>query len=453
MTALDRLSTEAALQALLHAAPRRYRMPPLPPTLADARVAGGDAVLAFAIEAARRDSLQGRAPDAALGEAFVEALAASIRRAMGAEGDPAFQAEVLRAREPQVQAWVQLAAQAASDERSLRSAVDAVAHPGKLRAMPEGPQRRSLEDLHSLAAAADWAGLASKAASLVASGVPGLRQLAASPALERLQQALALRSTERVGQYLALRARGGPQVGSAAAIDQGRASAREGQLAEQAAAASLSRVAALLDDDVSPAHRVVRSLHTPRELMATGGEGAKEEWDAAIVRRSGDGTDALVLLAEAKNAPAAATTDLPRLLRGLDQLSSADPHAAHAFKSADGEVRLRGDSLQALRPQDGALPAHVIYLCTAAAEARVALLGASARARLLAEGASLRFAAALDAGGGPSPADLMPVWEAVIREPRLRPVLSQYDTARRAREAMLHPDDLAAAADARLDRR
>lgn len=450
MTRPDRLPTEAALQHLLHAAPRRYRMPALPPTLADARAAGSEAVLAFAIEAARLDMLQGRAPDAALGDAFVEALASSIRRA--AEGDPAFQAEVLRVRDPHVQAWVQLAAQAAGDERSVRSTVDAVAHPGKLRTLPEGPQRRSLEELHELAGAADWAELSSKSASLAASGFPDLRKLATSPALARLQESTALRSTDTVRQYLALRARSGPQVGSAAALDQGRASAREGDVAEQAAAASLGRVAALLDDGASPAHRVVRGLRTPRELAAAGGEGAKEEWDVAIVRRMGDGTDALVLLAEAKNAPAAATTDLPRLLRGLDQLSAADAQGVHAFRSAEGELRLRGDSLRALRPQVGALPAQVIYLCTAPAEARVVLLGASARARLLAEGASLQFAAALDGGGQPSPVGLVSVWEAVMREPRLRQVLAQYDTARRARDAMLHPDDLAAAADAILGR-
>ena len=40
---------------------------------------------------------------------------------------------------------------------------------------------------------------------------------------------------------------------------------------------------------------------------------------------------------------------------------------------------------------------------------------------------------------------LAPVWHALLNEGRLRAVLNQYDTARRAREAMLHPDDLSAA--------
>jgi len=37
------------------------------------------------------------------------------------------------------------------------------------------------------------------------------------------------------------------------------------------------------------------------------------------------------------------------------------------------------------------------------------------------------------------------VWQALPRAPALRPVLQQYETARRAREAMLHPADLLAA--------
>ena len=446
MTGLQDVSG-VALQEILRRAPRRYRMPDLPAMLAQARGAGDDTVLAFAIESARLAKMQGREPDAALAGAFTDALAAVIRRAMDLEtGDPAFQAQVLQARDAQVQAWVQLSAQAAGDERSVRMAVDAVAHPGKLRAMPEGPERQALQALHAQACAGEWHALASKVSSTGAPAGLGVQKLAASPALRRLLEARGLRSSDAVRQYLALRARHAPDAGSAAALDQGRASAREGELTERAAAAALAGVAAFLDARTSARHRVVQGLRTPGHLTGAGGEGAKEEWDAAILRQVGDGTEMLMLLAEAKAAPAAATNDLPRLLRGLAQLSAADPQAVHDFRSAGGALRLRGESLRALQPVEGALPAQVIYLCTAPAEARVPPLGAAARARLMAEAASLKFAIGVEAGAAPSAEELAPVWEAVLNEDCMRSVLAQYDTTRRAREAMLHPDDLQAAA-------
>jgi hypothetical protein len=43
-------------------------------------------------------------------------------------------------------------------------------------------------------------------------------------------------------------------------------------------------------------------------------------------------------------------------------------------------------------------------------------------------------------------APLHALWNAMTREGRLRGVLNQHDTARRAREALLHVDDLRAAA-------
>lgn len=446
-------SPEDLLLRILRLAPRRYQMPELPASLEAAGAAGSETVLAFAMEAARLAMRRGEAPGAALRDAFTHALADLIRRAMdGGEGDPVSQAQVLHARDAQVQDWVQLASSSSSDERSVRTALDAFAHPGKLRARAEGQLGSELAALHALGVAGDWQALAAKAASLDAKDEAqlqeGLHKLVASPALRRLQQAQALRSAEPVRLYLALRASRVPEAGSPAALDQGRASAREGELAERAAAMALGRVAAFLDTGGKAPHRVVRGLRTPRELMGEGAERAKEEWDAAILREAGEGTQALILLAEAKAAPAAATTDLPRLLRGLAQLSAIDAQAVQAFKSADGVLRLRGDSLRALRPEEGALPARVIYLSTAPAEARVALLGAAARSKLMAEAASLRFAAELQSGAMPSPADLATVWDALMRESRLRPALEQFDSARRAREAMLHPDDLVAAVDA-----
>jgi hypothetical protein len=74
------------------------------------------------------------------------------------------------------------------------------------------------------------------------------------------------------------------------------------------------------------------------------------------------------------------------------------------------------------------------------------MLAAAARAVLLSEPASLAFATALVHGDEPPCERLLPVWEALAHAPRLRSALHQYDTARQVREAMLHPDDIAAAA-------
>jgi hypothetical protein len=37
---------------------------------------------------------------------------------------------------------------------------------------------------------------------------------------------------------------------------------------------------------------------------------------------------------------------------------------------------------------------------------------------------------------------LLPLWTALRTEPGLRATLHQYDTSRRVREALLHPEDL-----------
>ncbi|RYY64418.1 MAG: hypothetical protein EOO24_56265, partial [Comamonadaceae bacterium] len=78
----------------MKAAPRRYRMPPLPADAAAARTAAPEAALAFAIESAR----VGAEPLSAARALFLEALAALVRKSLDAAGgDPAFQALVLRA--------------------------------------------------------------------------------------------------------------------------------------------------------------------------------------------------------------------------------------------------------------------------------------------------------------------------------------------------------------------
>jgi hypothetical protein len=90
------------------------------------------------------------------------------------------------------------------------------------------------------------------------------------------------------------------------------------------------------------------------------------------------------------------------------------------------------------------LPPHVIYCCSAPPEALPQPLGAATKAVLLAEPASLAFAQQLARGEAPSHAALDPVWHALATAPRLQAALHQYETAQKARAAMLHPDDLLA---------
>lgn len=416
-------------------------MPALPGDAQAARAAGAECALAFAIEAARTGTAF-----PALQDLFTGALADLIRQALATGADPGFQAQVQRSAQPQVEEFARLAARAEADRRMVRAASDAVAHPGKLRTLDDATLRGKLGRLHELASHEDWSALAAAAAE-VQTPDPGLRhaalRIASHPALERLRQLAALRALPAVQQYLALCEQRGPRAGSDEAAAHGRASARAGDAAEDLVAQALQKAARWLDrHEPQRQHRLVRSLRTPAGFPA-GADKAKDEWDAAIVRTRGDAGD-IVLLAEVKASPAAATPDFGRLLRGLQRLARAAPDASYVFACAEGEVSLHGESLQALQPPGFALPPHVIYCC-AANEARPPVLSAASRAVLLGEPASLAFARAQAAGSTPLPADLLPVWQALTGEARLRSALHQYDTAKAAREAMLHPGDLLAA--------
>lgn len=190
---------------------------------------------------------------------------------------------------------------------------------------------------------------------------------------------------------------------------------------------------------------VVRGLRTPRGFPGEADK-AKEEWDAAIVRGdSAGGAADILLLAEVKASPAAATPDFSRLHRGLLRLAHASAGRSYAFPSADGDVHVSGESLRRLQPAGRALPAHVIYCCPSPAEVQPQLLSAASKAVLQAEPASLAFAGLLARGASPPDAMLAPVWEALTTSPGLRSALHQDETSRRVREAMLHPDDLLAA--------
>jgi hypothetical protein len=422
------LNPEAVLLAALRTAPRRYRMPPLPADGAAAAAAPAETALAWAIECARQ---AGPAAPAQAQHVFTTALAASIRQAMAPGGDPTFRALVLRSGEPQVDAYLRLAAHASADARAVRAAVNRMAHPGKTRDLP--PARQALlARWHALAAAGAW---------------PALQQaLAAEPLLDerhglrlaRLVQAAALQDVPAVRRYLALCEERGPLAGTAAATAQGRRSARLGEVAEQATWQAFQRIAALLDP-AGERCRAVRSLKTPPGFPGDGAK-AKEEWDAAILRMAGPEAAAeVLLLAEVKAAPAAATPDFSRLHRGLLRLAQAQP-----------DQGIAGASLRRLAPRGRDLPPHVIYCSSAPAEAQPPMLSAATRAVLLAENESVALARALEAGAAPAADTLAGVWHALQAQPRLRSALHQYDTARRVREAMLHPDDLLTAVALRL---
>lgn len=418
---------EALLQAALQAAPRRYRLPPLPADPRAAAAQGLETALACALEAARRGD------GGAWQDLFTASLATLIREALQPQaGDPAFQALVLRTGEPEVEEHARLAAQEPADRRALRTQVDAAAHPGKLRGLPPGAARDALARLHTLAGAGDWAGVRAAADLLPA--------VQANPALARLERGAALLSSPAVRHYRELCTRHGPPAGSDAATARGRAAARTGAAAERAAVAAFEAIAQLLAPPGADL-RVLRSLRPARGFPGAAAN-AKDEWDVALLQ----GTPArIVLLAEVKASPAAAAADFTRLLRGLRRLAAADPQQAYAFGSADGQVKLPGAALRELQPTGHALPARVIYCCTAPPEARPQMLGAAGKSVLVAEPASLAFARAVAAGAAPPQQDLAPVWQALTREPRLRAALHQYQTAQAVRAAMLHPDDLLAA--------
>ncbi|WP_227494475.1 hypothetical protein [Ramlibacter pallidus] len=441
----------ALLLAALRDAPRRYRMPPLPADLRTAAAADPETALAFAIEAART----GGAPGAQ--DLFTTSLAALVAEALApGAGDAAFQALVLRAQDADVDEHVRLSAQHVADRRSVRTALDTVAHPGKLRLLPQGRLRDELAALHALAAGGGWTDLHARGAALLGQddlSVPlraVLDDLIGGAALRRLARAETLRTRAAVRQYQALCERRGPAAGSEAAAAQGRAAARTGDAAEQDTLRTLRAVARCLQerDAAGGTFRAAAGLRTPRGFPGEAGK-AKDEWDVAILREGSPGAGAdIVLLAEVKAAPAAATSDLARLLRGLQRLAQADAAGSYAFPAADGELRIAGGTLRELQPHGLALPPHVIYCSAAPPEGQVQMLSAASKAVLLSEPASLAFAHALTRGETPGPALLLPVWEALPQAPQLRSALHQYDTARAAREAMLHPQDLLLAVEA-----
>jgi hypothetical protein len=208
-----------ALAVALAAAPRRYHLPPLPADVESARSISTDLALAYTIECARTGQARGAR------ELFVSSLAALIERAADPDtGDPVFQATLLHADEPLVQEYVALQAHAATDTRTVRRMVDAIAHPAKLAGFGEAvPQ--SLAGLHDLSKGARWTTLRDKAGGVA-------EPLASHPSLLRLARVEQLEATAAVVRYAELMRSNAPPAGTEAASRRGRESAQAGTIAE-----------------------------------------------------------------------------------------------------------------------------------------------------------------------------------------------------------------------------
>ncbi|CAB3770158.1 3-deoxy-D-arabino-heptulosonate 7-phosphate synthase [Burkholderia sp. MSh2] len=454
----------ALFDETLRTVARRYRLPPLDGAPSPADAVNPAATLAHVIEAARRMHDDGRAPDAALRQRFIDALAQMIRDAMDPHaGDPAFQASVLRHDAPSVREYASLSAHAEQDRRALHSAVNAIAHPAKLARSAQAWQRDGLARLHAAATETAWADLHATLLHLLAlpdmATDPGFAQdivrLKDSPALERMLRVGALASDEHVRRYRALWVRQGPPEGSTIALAQGVASQQRGAAVEALAAQALDALARRLEAvDARRTYRVITSMRVPSSIPGRH-DRAKTEWDALLLERPRGDDPASAwnvrFLVEAKASADAATTDLPRLLRGLNLLAQADPGTTYSFETHQGTVRVHGASLRALTTDDAALQREVLYCCDASADPTPRLLGAASRMQLLSAQASLDYASALAQRPDADPAGLGVVWHALLTLPQWRAVLHQYPSLRQVRELMVAIDDLRAAIDDAAD--
>ncbi|MBO9356388.1 3-deoxy-D-arabino-heptulosonate 7-phosphate synthase [Bordetella petrii] len=447
-------SSSSLLAQALRTVARRYRLPAALRASTDWRVSGAATALAACIEQARDAQAQAQSPAPELRRHFTEALAQLIHEAMRAgQGDPAFQAMVLRHQAAAVREYASLLAHADRDRRAIRAAVDTLAHPAQLRRLAPTPLREALGRLHAAPTCTALADTASRIRDLYATDAqplpPTLARLLQAPALARMQRLEALEADARVRQYRALWDRNGPRQGSAAASAEGAASKQRGAVVEALAARALQALAQWLNqaDAAGPPYRVVTSMRVPAALAA-GAQRAKTEWDAVLLRQAAGtapGWD-VCLLVEAKASADAATTDLLRLRRGLRVLAQADPDRAYPFEAREASVLVRGASLGALAADDAGLSETILYCCDAPADAAVRLLGAASRMQLLSAPASLEFAGNLARQSHPDARDLEPVWNQLLQSPRWKPVLHQYPLLRQARELMVHPDDLLALA-------
>ena len=446
----------ALLAEILRAVPRRYRLREDGSALA-ARQATPASALAWAIELSREALVEGRSPTAALRAGFLDALADLIREALRPEsGDPAFQARVLRHGSPVVQEYAGLAAHAAQDARTVLALVHAIAHPAKLERLPRGVLHDALARVQAAAAARHWAALDDALARLAGLSdlqrLPGqdalghgVKRLLEGPALARLRRRDALASDDGVRRYEALLDASGPRSGSAVAAEQGRIARERGRAVESAAAHAFAMIACRLNDaEGEGMFRAVTTMRVPSAFPASRAH-AKTEWDVVLLRCAGTQGDQMLwdvcLLAEAKSSPDAATTDWPRLQRGLQLFARADEHAAYPFDAAEETVWVRGASLRAFAAANADKLRTVLYCCLEPGQAMPRMLGASSRMQLLSARPSLEFAHAVS-GGKEDVGMLEPLWNELLQSPRWRAVLHQYPTLGIARAAMVHLDDL-----------
>ncbi|WP_397474534.1 3-deoxy-D-arabino-heptulosonate 7-phosphate synthase [Pusillimonas sp.] len=450
--------------------------------------AGPAALVAVTMEAARVTIDQGDTPNEAVKQRFLEALAHMIRNAMQVNsGDPAFQATVLEHHAQQVREYASLSAQSTQDRRLVLAAVNAVAHPAKLERSNSAEKRAVLSRLYEAASSQSWTTLHATAQHIIESPeiagdsglIHGVTQIRDGAALARLIRAEKLEPDQLVQHYRALREQNGPRSGSDAAAAQGRASKKRGAGVEALAAQALQNLADMLNlAEGSPdTYRIATSLRVPAVLMIDA-QLSKAEWDVVLLRKAPkrDADDPIwniCLLVEAKASADAATTDFPRLLRGLQLLAQADGAAIYSFAAQEETVRLHGASLNALTTEQAELKGTVLYCTDAPAETMPRPLNPAGRMQLLTAPASLEFAgkwvgqhiegiANKEANSPISdhadntaatqknnlPADLKilePVWHELLESPRWRPVLRQYQTLRQVRELMVHPDDLISA--------
>ncbi len=447
------------LDQTLRAIARRYCVGPLPAVRIGLEDSDPATALAIAIEQARVALSAGAAPPPASERLFVGALSQLIRHALRERGgDPAFQAMVLRHQSPLVREHASLSAHAQADRRAVRTAVDAFAHPGKRRGMPAGPLMDALGALHAAAAAEDWAALTLGAQRLLTappsdavadSAIAGPRdRLLHDPPLARLRRMVALASDPLVQRYQTLWQRQGPRPGTPQAAAQGLDARRRGIAVEALAEQAIAALAEHLAHITGETYRVATSMRVPASMPGNA-DRAKTEWDVALLRQAaGDASDPVwdvCVLVEAKASTDAATTDLPRLLRGLRLLAHADAQTTYAFESHQGPVRLRGAALAALSAEDADLVRTILYFSDAPVDAAPRLLNAAGRMQLLSAQESLDYASLVSAGEAPDASALAPVWQQLLVSPRWSAVLNQFALLRQVRELMVHVDDVHAA--------
>src|SRR5690606_29330245 len=330
-----------------------------------------------------------------------------------------------------VREYASLTAQAHGDRRRVQKLIDSVAHPAKLR-HTSSPDSAFLTRVHRLAETGAWAELKDtlhRAQGQDRLPEPLLRLLD-SPSLHHLVRRAALCALAPVQRYQALRDQMGPPARSEDAVADGSASRQRGAAVEAAAARALQTIADRLNEagqlGPPPAaeepsfYKVVTSMRAPSTLPADHAH-AKTEWDVVLLERAsvkqlqpvdqresapaempqedaephGEPPEAwdIRLLLEAKASVDAPATDLPRLLRGLQLLSQADPAENYVFQTREGPVTLRGATLSALPVEAGELDSVVLYCSDGPEQAAPRLLSAASRMQLLSAPASLAFAA------------------------------------------------------------